>query len=86
MNKEHVTMNWKKIRHSCGNIAFALLIAGFCSIPLAGAPSCAINHAVTGGVAIIAMISAVLAAVGNRFWVLIGSIVLFVLAPLFMCI
>lgn len=78
-------MNWKKIRHSCGNIAFALLIAGFCSIPLAGAPSCAINHAVTGGVAIIAMISAVLAAVGNRFWVLIGSIVLFFLVPIFTC-
>ena len=80
-------MNWKKIRHSCGNIAFALLIAGFCILPLSCfAPSCAINHAVTGGVAIIAMISAVLAAVGNRFWVLIGSIVLFVLAPMFMCI
>ena len=80
-------MSWKNIRHSCGNVAFALMIVGYCSIPLAGAaPSCAINHAVTGGVAIIAMISAVLAAVSNRFWVLIGSIVLLFLAPMFMCI
>ena len=80
-------MSRKNIRHSCGNVAFALMIVGFCILPLSfSAPSCAVNHAVTGGSAIIAMISAVLAAVGNRFGVLIGSIVLFFLAPMFMCI
>ena len=80
-------MNWKKIRHSCGNIAFALMIVGFCTLPFAfSVPSCAVNHAVTGGVAIIAMISAVLSVFGKRYWVLAGSIVLLLLAPMFMCV
>ena len=74
-------MSWKKIRHSCGNVAFALMIVGFCILPLSfSAPS-----AVTGGVAIIEMISAVLSVFGKRYWVLAGSIVLFLLAPMFMC-
>ena len=80
-------MSWKKIRHSCGNVAFALMIVGFCILPLSfSAPSCAVNHAVTGGAAIIAMISAVLSVFGKRYWVLAGSIVLFLLAPMFMCV
>ena len=79
-------MNWKKIRHSCGNIAFALMIVGFCILPLSfSVPSCAVNHAVTGGSAIIAMISAVLSVFGKRYWVLVGSIVLFFLVPIFTC-
>ena len=79
-------MSWKNIRHSCGNVAFALMIVGFCILPLSfSAPSCAVNHAVTGGAAIIAMISAVLSVFGKRYWVLAGSIVLFLLAPMFMC-
>lgn len=80
-------MNWKKIRHSCGNIAFALMIVGFCILPLSCfAPSCAVNHAETCGSAIIAMISAVLSVFGKRYWVLVGSIVLFFLAPMYTCI
>lgn len=79
-------MNWKKIRHSCGNIAFVLMIVGFCILPLSfPAPSCEINHVVTGGVAIVAMISAVLSGFGKRYWVLVGSIVLFFLVPIFTC-
>ena len=79
-------MSWKNIRHSCGNVAFALMIVGFCILPLSfSAPSCAVNHAVTGGAAIIAMISAVLAVFGKRYWVLVGAIVLFLLVPMFTC-
>ena len=80
-------MSWKNIRHSCGNVAFALMIVGFCILPLSfSAPSCAVNHAVTIGAEIIAMISAVLSVFGKRYWVLAGSIVLFLLAPMFMCV
>lgn len=79
-------MNRKKMRHSCGNIAFALMIVGFCILPLSfSAPSCEVNHAVTGGSAILAMISAVLSVFGKRYWVLVGSIVLFFLVPIFTC-
>ena len=80
-------MNWKKIRHSCGNVAFALMIVGFCILPLSfSVPSCAVNHAVTGGSAILAMISAVLAVLGKRYLVLAGAIVLILLAPMFLCL
>ena len=79
-------MSWKNIRHSCGNVAFALMIVGFCILPLSfSALSCAVNHAVTGGAAIIAMISAVLSVFGKRYWVLVGSIMLFFLVPMFTC-
>ena len=79
-------MSRKNIRHSCGNVAFALMIVGFCILPLScSASSCAVNHAVTVGAVIIAMISAVLAVFGKRCWVLAGAIVLFLLAPMFMC-
>ena len=79
-------MGWKNIRHSCGNVAFALMIVGFCILPLSfSAPSCAVNHAVTSGAAIIAMISAVLSVFGKRYWVLVGSIMLFFLVPMFTC-
>lgn len=79
-------MSWKNIRHSCGNVAFALMGVGFCILPFSfSARSCAVNHVVTGGVAIIAMISAVLSVFGKRYWVLAGSIVLFLLVPMFMC-
>ena len=79
-------MSRKNIRHSCGNVAFALMIVGFCILPLSfSAPSCAVNHAATGGAAIIAMISAVLSVLGKRYWVLAGSIVLFLLVPMFTC-
>ena len=80
-------MSWKKIRHSCGNVAFALTIVGFCILPLSfSAPSCAVNHAVTVGSTVIAMISAVLSVFGRRYWVLAGAIVLFLLASMFMCV
>ena len=79
-------MSWKNIRHSCGNVAFVLMIVGFCILPCSfSAPSCAVNHAVTGGAAIIAMISAVLSVFGKRYWVLAGSIMLFFLVPMFTC-
>ena len=79
-------MSWKNIRHSCGNVAFVLMIVGFCILPFSfSAPSCAVNHAVTGGAAIIAMISAVLSVFGKRYWVLAGSIMLFFLVPIFTC-
>ena len=79
-------MGWKNIRHSCGNVAFALMIVGFCILPLSlSAPSCAVNHAVTIGAEIIAMISVALSVFGKRYWVLAGSIVLFLLVPMFTC-
>ena len=79
-------MSWKNIRHSCGNVAFVLMIVGFCILPFSfSAPSCAVNRAVTGGAAIIAMISAVLSVFGKRYWVLAGSIMLFFLVPIFTC-
>lgn len=80
-------MNWRKIRQGCGDVAFALMLVGFCVLfsLFYVSLSCVENHVVTGGVAIIAVVSAILAAVGGRCWVLVGSIGLFFLVPIFTC-
>lgn len=78
--------SWQKFRRSCGNVAFALMLAGFgvLSFSLVEIP-CSVNHAVTDVAALVAILSAVLAVVGKRYWVLVGAVLLFLIVPMFAC-
>ena len=62
-----------------------LMLVGFAALFIPTS-SCAMNDGLIGCVLVDSVVSAVLALLGGRYWVLAGSVLLFLVAPMFSCV
>ena len=83
-DKPETLGKWQKVRRSCGNVAIALGIVGYCLlIVLATMPPHALNDVLVEFVAILSLLAGLLASIGRRWWGLALALVLFLIVPMF---